>query len=38
LQSEVHGTLSPWRRDRDLIASLLIVLSEGAWRKGQAET
>jgi hypothetical protein len=29
LQSEVHVTLSPWRRDRDLIASLLIVLSEG---------
>jgi hypothetical protein len=24
LQFEVHGTLSPWRRDRDLIASLLI--------------
>src|SRR5277367_703872 len=26
LQSEVHGFLSPWRRDRDFIASALIVL------------
>jgi hypothetical protein len=27
LQSEVHGTLSPWLRDRNFIASLLVVLS-----------
>ena len=36
LQSEVHGTLSPWRPDCDFLASLLIVLSEGTWRKGVA--
>src|SRR5208282_841749 len=36
VQSEVHGTLSPWWRDRNFIASLLIVLSEGTWRKGVA--
>jgi hypothetical protein len=34
LQSEVHGTLSPWQRDRDSIASLLIVLPERTRRKG----
>src|SRR5271166_2889532 len=36
LQPEVHGTLCPWWRDRNFIASLLIVLSEGTWRKGVA--
>ena len=36
LQSEVHCTLFRWLRDRDFIASLLIVLSEGTWRKGVA--
>jgi hypothetical protein len=34
LQSEVHGFLSPWRRDRDFIASALIVLSEGTLAQG----
>jgi hypothetical protein len=33
LQSEVHGILSPCRSDRDFAAPLLIVLSEGTWRK-----
>src|SRR5262249_29788533 len=36
LQSEVHGTLSPWRGGRGFVGSLLIVLSEGTWRKGIA--
>jgi hypothetical protein len=34
LQSEVHGILSPSRRDRDFIGTPRIVLSEGLWRKG----
>src|SRR5262249_7741386 len=36
LQSEVHGNLSPWVAWRNFIASPLIVLSEGTWRKGVA--
>ena len=33
LQSEVHGILSPWRCDRDFVASGRIVLSEVPSRK-----